>query len=276
MKIFYFKKDSYNQEYGKKDALYINNFGYYEGTSEDISVSRPDGRLDYQLIYVSNGEMRIGKQTLKNGEYCIFPPNTPQVYTYMRHENSLYYWVHFTGHKVQEILQHNALTPGVHAGNRRNNETDALFLSLTRAVVHTSDVNTEYSVSLLRSIFLLLSAPAQTSPFFRAKNSLEDISKSTSIKDLATLYNMSVEHFIRSFRSSYGTTPANYRIQYQLSQAKRLLSDTELSVVSVAEMCGFSDSYYFSRVFKKYVGVTPSGFRKQFLYDVLYSKKDLS
>jgi AraC-like DNA-binding protein len=74
---------------------------------------------------------------------------------------------------------------------------------------------------------------------------------------------MTPEHFIRSFKRAYGRTPQNYRIHYLILQAKSLLSDTRLSVSGIANICGYSDQYYFSRLFKKHTGVTPSEYRRR-------------
>ncbi|MDW8846193.1 HTH-type transcriptional activator RhaR [Erwinia sp. MMLR14_017] len=66
------------------------------------------------------------------------------------------------------------------------------------------------------------------------------------------------------FRQQTGMTPGHYIRQLQLCQAKYLLRSTPLLISEVAARCGFDDSNYFSVVFTRETGLTPSAFRLQF------------
>jgi len=56
-------------------------------------------------------------------------------------------------------------------------------------------------------------------------------------------------------------TPNRYLVTRKVEYAKKLLLSKELSVTAVAELCGFSDVYYFSKVFRKETGIAPSLYR---------------
>ena len=101
----------FDEEYGKKDPLFLNSFGCWEKIAKNSSVLRPTGRKDYQLLYVSSGTIIANNQKLKNGEFYIMVPDELQDYTYVAVENSKYYWIHFTGNKIEEILKY--YYPGV-------------------------------------------------------------------------------------------------------------------------------------------------------------------
>ena len=60
------------------------------------------------------------------------------------------------------------------------------------------------------------------------------------------------------FKNTVGITPNRYLVSRRIERAKELLSVEGLSVGDVAEICGFSDVYYFSKVFKSETGVAPS------------------
>ena len=60
------------------------------------------------------------------------------------------------------------------------------------------------------------------------------------------------------FKNTVGTTPNRYLVSRRIERAKELLSVGGLSVSDIAEICGFSDVYYFSKVFKTETGVSPS------------------
>ncbi len=76
------------------------------------------------------------------------------------------------------------------------------------------------------------------------------------------LTGFSPDYFRRCFESECGTTPARYLLALRLGAAKKLLASSDMSVSEIARQCGFADVYYFSRRFKREVGVTPLEFRK--------------
>ena len=82
------------------------------------------------------------------------------------------------------------------------------------------------------------------------------------ISHLASMSKMTTRYFGELFYVFFGMSPKEYIIQMQLETAKNLLISSSASVSEVAETCGFSDVYYFSKMFKKELGETPSMFRK--------------
>ena len=64
---------------------------------------------------------------------------------------------------------------------------------------------------------------------------------------------------VYSYGSRWFTTPYNTR----LNAAKNLLAKSAYSVAEIAELCGYQDAFYFSRVFKKKLGLSPSEFREE-------------
>lgn len=84
-----------------------------------------------------------------------------------------------------------------------------------------------------------------------------------SIEELAKLSNLSISSFNRKFKEDYKDTPRNYIQNQKILKAEELLSLSTLSVGQIAFECGFNDPLYFTRVFKKKNGHTPSEFRAQ-------------
>ncbi|MBQ8837334.1 MAG: helix-turn-helix transcriptional regulator [Clostridia bacterium] len=82
------------------------------------------------------------------------------------------------------------------------------------------------------------------------------------ISSLAKLSGVSTRYFAELFSVFFGVSPKEYILRMQLETAKNLLISTDDSISSIAEVCGFSDVYYFSKIFKKELGETPSMFRK--------------
>lgn len=81
-----------------------------------------------------------------------------------------------------------------------------------------------------------------------------------TLKVLAESVGLSPSHFSAVFREATGRSPIDYLIHLRIFKAKQLLSDG-CSVTEVARAVGFSDIYYFSNLFRKIEGVSPSRYR---------------
>lgn len=79
---------------------------------------------------------------------------------------------------------------------------------------------------------------------------------------LAEMINLSPRHFNRLFVQTYNTTPYKYLISLRIQQACNFLKNTNKNVSEIAIECGFSDSNYFSRQFKKVTNTSPLEYRK--------------
>lgn len=90
-----------------------------------------------------------------------------------------------------------------------------------------------------------------------------NFSEDFSIEELAEFSHMHPSHLMRTFKKEYGITIGGYQRKIRIEEAKKLLSESNLSVTEVAFMVGFNDSQYFSRIFKKEVLVSPKQFKLQ-------------
>jgi AraC-like DNA-binding protein len=79
---------------------------------------------------------------------------------------------------------------------------------------------------------------------------------------LARLCHMSEDHFIRRFRECVGQSPARYIQEQRVLQAAQSLLFTADSIETIAAATGFANRFYFSRVFMRYMGVSPAAYRK--------------
>ena len=84
------------------------------------------------------------------------------------------------------------------------------------------------------------------------------------LQDVAKSVNMSNSRFSTVFSQQNGQTFTEYLISLRLGKAKEMLRTTGVKSTQIARECGYNDSHYFSYIFKKNVGITPSEYRSQF------------
>ena len=84
-----------------------------------------------------------------------------------------------------------------------------------------------------------------------------------STEELAEMAGLSVSHFERRFRLAFGTSPRQYLIRVRVEHAAAMLRETDQSVTSVAQDCGFYDHAHFSRSFRRVMNIAPSAYRKR-------------
>ncbi len=84
------------------------------------------------------------------------------------------------------------------------------------------------------------------------------------LQDVARAVNMSNSRFSTVFSQQNGQTFTEYLISLRLNKAKELLRETDMKSSQVAMESGYNDSHYFSYIFKKNLGITPSEYRVQY------------
>lgn len=89
----------------------------------------------------------------------------------------------------------------------------------------------------------------------------EHFTEDINISDLAENIGISIKHLRTLFKKSYGMPPNQYIIALRLNMAVSLISQGNLSISEISSLCGFSDVYYFSRLFKKHFSKSPKTFK---------------
>ena len=88
-----------------------------------------------------------------------------------------------------------------------------------------------------------------------------NLAEEISLRSLAGVACMSINHFIRSFRAASGQTPYQYVLEQRLGHAAAMLKANRTSIAGVARACGFRSAAHFSVKFHARFGVTPSHYR---------------
>ena len=90
----------------------------------------------------------------------------------------------------------------------------------------------------------------------------EHFSDPITVEEIVTHSHVSRRHFFRLFEQAVSVTPMEYLKKLRLQKAASMLLTTTDSITQVAFACGFNDSNYFSSLYHKEFGVSPSQFKK--------------
>src|SRR5258708_6052849 len=110
-------------------------------------------------------------------------------------------------------------------------------------------------------------SPAQrTSTFHSIEPTLEflhqNISQNLALSEMAEHSGLSISHFSFLFKQQTGYSPIDYFIHLKMQRACSLLSLTQKTIREIANEVGYDDPYYFSRVFKRVIRLSPRHYRE--------------
>lgn len=91
----------------------------------------------------------------------------------------------------------------------------------------------------------------------------QHLSAHIALREMAAACSLSVRHFSRSFRHTFGISARQYLIRLRLERARTLLAHTNRPLAEIAHLCGFCDQAAFTRAFRKAERITPSQWRRQ-------------
>ncbi len=257
-----------NSDRVSMEYIEMNNYGYFCDLERDLVTRRPHGREDYQLIYVKQGcmvcETEAGERQIPAGSLYLYRPRTPQLYRYTSGEGTLYIWFHFSGMGVERLLEGLIGTDACLTVGEAHEISDALA-DLKGHCTDDSTASREYAAGRLVMLFAELKKrnAGRDRMMERVKAQLSREPFGTgSMRDYAEMVGMSESHLARRFKAYTGMTPHRYKLHVLMKQAEELLLSTDLNVAEVSRMLGIDDSLYFSRLFKRECGASPTQYKR--------------
>lgn len=241
--------------------LYINNVGYYRDVTENLLIERECGRKDYHFIFVSSGVVESNFGKAREGECIVYKPREYQRYEYLPGEKTTYFWVHYSGTEAESVL---SVPSGIVDCGENASQIHELLMRATKAIADGMPSSDKYAEGIIRAACALIEGgKGSFKGFGKVISMMKDFGENYSTADYAAAAGYSEGYFIRSFKRSTGKTPIGYQTAIKVENAKALLVETSLKIETIASLSGFSDALYFSRVFKRETGLSPSEFRKQ-------------
>lgn len=227
-----------------------------------------------KLYYIIDGEfyLKINDQEYiaKKGQLFLLPYNSSQTYYHTSDNLATKYWVHFTMPcKDKDLLELVDLPHFINVDDH-----DYIVTLFETMLELEQNVCIESKLRQKACLFQLMAYYIEHSYLSGTKETLKDeklanlivyieehLQEPLTINTLCSIMHFHPNYFIRYFKEATGQSPMEYISTLRVEHAQRMLQSDDLAIQEIAVKLGFKSSYYFSRVFKKKTGFTPSDYR---------------
>lgn len=260
--------------------LQINNCGMKNYFQRDYTIFRPHGRKDYYLVYAAlgwfdieyNGEMvRVDR-----GTCVMFMPDVPQLIQFSAEGAPTIFYVHFTGKAYEELVESMGFSPVTLCKIHDCTAFEILFNRLVKNFLPLKAFNGRKPICTpkVNGLALELMEFLASNMKNRGKAEQDEITAAllyinehfrepVNLEKYAEIAHLSLGRFSHLFTEKAGISPYKYVLSLRMEEAKELLMYSSMSVSEVAVSIGIEESSYFSRIFRKCTGYSPTEYRNR-------------
>lgn len=262
------------------NSLYATKIGYFPAVKYHY-VNKANGVDYYILIYCVSGKgwYKIGekKQLVKENEYIILPPNTPYSFGASNSNPWTIYWIHFKGNLASSFLEYPLLPREIKATqNSRIQDRIHIFEEIYENL-ELSFHSEHYSYASM-CLFYFLSSFKYINQFRQIRKKdineflfsekviyymKENLGHNLTLNDFAEYFGYSSSHFSSKFLIETKQSPIKYFIVLKVQKACEYIELSNMKLCDIYPKLGFQDAAYFSRIFTKIMGISPSKYRER-------------
>lgn len=261
-------------------ALQAHNGGLFLSRGEGV---HPDRRItSYELIFVRKGTLSIQEEErafeVSAGQSLILWPRRRHWGTAPFVPDLSFYWIHFSLEQSATRPDVQELTIPQYVTVSRPDHMTELF----RRFLDDQESGALDTTSAALWLMLMLCEVARSRPAHGARESASTrlagraeafirthFHQALSPSSVADMLGCNANYLSRIFHEVYGQTLTEMIHLCRLRYARQLLLDDDRNIDEIARACGFSDTGYFRRLFKRHEGITPLAFRR--LYSRLHT-----
>lgn len=259
-------------------SLYFTDIGCFEGTADHYR-ERHEGSDQVILIYCYQGTgyciLNRKKSLIPKDTLLFIPRNTPHIYASSENDPWSILWIHIEGSDINSYFhpQDNeiSLIPiSAEKQQRIKLEYEGIFEVLDRGFSRESLL---FSCQVIRHILGLFFLSSSTSRLslkesgFSLSESIDfmlsHIDSDLTLIQLAKHAGLSQAHYSALFKKNTNSSPIQYFLGLKIQKACIHLDDRNSTIKEISEQLGFGDPFYFSRLFHKVMGLSPTEYRKK-------------
>lgn len=260
--------------------LYVRKIGFFPKVK--FHFVQKDKGCDYaMLIYCTEGIgwYHIGGKTytVEKNQYIIIPPRTPYSFGADEKKPWTIYWLHFRGKLCDSFLPSHpnpsAILPNEHSRLQdRIRLFEEIYSCFSMGYIKEYMIYSSMSLYMFLASFIYLEQyrhyfiPTHKEYPFSSRvvhYMQENIENNITLEQLAAYFKYSPSHFSMLFQKETGTSPINFFIRLKMQKACQYIELTSLKLNDIATKLGFEEPAYFSRIFTKVMGMSPSAYRKK-------------
>jgi len=253
--------------FAKKHLFYSELAGEYFGI-KDYEIKR-DYYNSLLLIFVEKGQLnvKLNDESFVIGKNNIGFIDCRTPHHYYSKDPIYFKWAHIQGNSVfaySELLSEKFEEPVIVNASSIITQEFKILMGLLRGentLNHSASATIHRILSTMIESTSIQTKSTEYALSFAEAYLRQNYDKQLSIADVAEKVNMSIYYFTRQFHKQYGIPPYEYLIIQRISNAKKLLLNTNMSTKKVSEKCGYNHPSTFITAFKARVGHTPSQFR---------------
>lgn len=241
----------------------------------DHEHERPNGAPEgiVMVCFRGAGWYRIGgvEHSISAGQAICVPPGQPHAYGASTSTPWTVGWVHLTGRGVEELLSAPDGTPNptvlrVGSLDRAAELIDEIITYIEREVTPGGLTAAAGAASHLLAVLnhgSLSRLDAQDPVQLAISYLTSSLDRSVTLEEASRAAGLSRSQLSARFRRELGTSVVAYHTRLRMARACLLLETGHTPIKKIAERIGYSDPYYFSRLFRTHYGVSPRGYRQR-------------
>ncbi|MFX3633842.1 MAG: helix-turn-helix domain-containing protein [Candidatus Pristimantibacillus sp.] len=259
-------------------SLYISDIGYFPH-AKDHYRERSEGCDSNIFIYCANGQGWIEldgerKVAMTAHSFFVIPAGTPHRYGADEDLPWSIYWFHFKGEDASAFINSFGLSSSALQIPLSSFMKFAELFEQCYELLAAKTYSLPHHIQVAQSMRHLISmiGLAASRPRQEERRELymeqaiqymtEHLNAPITLPDLARHTGLSKQHLIHLFNEATGYPPIDYFLRLKMQRASQMLDLSEMSVKEIGSAVGLHDPYYFSRLFKKIMGCSPTEYRK--------------
>ena len=259
--------------------LYITDLGYYPQARFHFRERTAKEALQYILIYCMEGQgwfsLHNKKHLVNKFQFFILPKGEAHAYGSADEHSWTIYWLHFDGIHARFFAegfdQPTEISPDMNSRiEERIDLFDEIFSTLSKGY---SRNNLNYATT---SLFHFLGSMKFLGEYRQNSKTpekdqetidavihymRENIERKLTLLELSQHVGYSSSRFSLLFQKKTGYSPITYLNQLKIQKACHCLDFTDMKVNQISQKLGFEDAFYFTRMFTKIMGLSPTDYR---------------